>query len=357
MPGKNQNAVTTPANSRSGDRFILQAIDASHGCPVLETMIWVNDLKMLRAILGDEAAEDTDLRHIYRLEPAQLNAITQYFDVAFDFDGRECWLGRAHSIGNVPYLVHTGYELALMLDGRKPFARFSIEYPVEPGDFPEGDLFEPYVQSGLLIKRVMDNEPFEKPVRVSNGRVYLGVRQVFYARRGQEWRIDAYMLLWKQLEHGPWNETLERLDGSILGYTDQQNDWWHARRRRDHASPTYSDRTAYIAIDADELAWIRTIGERAFKPERSGPGLELVMHLPRPEPAVLQAWLTALGAAAIVRVGVPRSFLAGRDFGHRDGARSYLIKPEDVLVLNRALTSSIEVAAERARSESGHAAP
>ena len=235
-----------------------------------------------------------------------------------------------------------------MLDGVKPFAKFSFSSPVHPDDFPEEALFEPHVRSGVLIKRVVD-EPLERPIRSASGRVYDGARRVFYACRGEEWRIDAFILLWRQLDHGPWNETLERLDEvRFLGYTDGQNDWWLARRRRDHATPTFTDRAAYIAVHADELAWIRAIGERALKPERSEANLELaVMHLPRPESAILEGWLAASGAAAIVRFGLPRKFLEGREFGHRDGARSYLIRPEEVLALNRALTSPIEVVSER----------
>jgi hypothetical protein len=151
----------------------------------------------------------------------------------------------------------------------------------------------------------------------------------------------------RQLDHGPWNDTLERLEGSLLGYTDAQNDWWLARRRRDRATSDWRDGTAYVAVDAAELAWIRSVGERVFRPERAGADLELVMHWPLPEPAMLEAWLAATGAAAITRVGLPRKFLANRSFGHRGGQRSYLIGPHEVLALNRALTSSIEVVIER----------
>ena len=172
------------------------------------------------------------MRAVYTLGSTELLAIDDQFGVRFEPDGRECRLARAHSVGDAPYLVHTGYELFLMLEGVKPFAKFTVEYPIEADEFPEEALFEPHVQSGMLIKKVMADEPFEKPIRVSSGRIFEGVRRVFYARRGEEWRIDAYNLLWRQLEHGPWNDTLERLEGSLLGYTDEQNDWWIARRRR-----------------------------------------------------------------------------------------------------------------------------
>jgi len=224
--------VSTSEKPETPHRFILQAIDSSLGCPVLETMLYVPNAETLRAILGEDASDDLELRAVYTLGSAELLAIDDQFGVRFEPDGRECLLARAHSIRDAPYLVHTGYELFLMLEGVKPFAKFTVEYPIEAGEFPEEALFEPHVQSGTLIKKVMADEPFEKPIRVSSGRIFEGVRRVFYARLGEEWRIDADNLLWRQLEHGAWNDTLERLEGSLLGYTDEQNDWWIARRRQ-----------------------------------------------------------------------------------------------------------------------------
>lgn len=213
-------------------RFILQAIDPSLGCPVLEMLLRVSELETLRKILGDDASCDTDLQMVYVLGSAELLVIANKYGATFDPEGRECRLARAHPIRDLPYLVHTGYELFLMLEGMKPFAKFVIEYPAEADEFPEEALFEPHVRSGVLIKRVMADEPFEKPIRASSGRVFEGVRQVFYALKGEEWRIEAHNLVWKQLAHGPWNDTLERLEGSLLGYTDEQNDWWIAHRKQ-----------------------------------------------------------------------------------------------------------------------------
>ncbi len=225
--------LNPPEKLETTHRFILQAIDPSLGCPVLEMMLRVDDLDRLRAILGEEASDDAELRDIYSIGRDELRAIDNQYGVRFEPDGRECRLARAHSIRDAPYLIHTGFELFLMLEGVKPFAKFAVEYPAEVDEFPEEALFEPHVQAGTLIKRVMI-EPFEKPIRTSSGSVFEGLRQVFYARRGEEWRIDAYNLLRRQLAHGPWNDTLERLEGSLLGYTDQQNDWWiaHIRHQR-----------------------------------------------------------------------------------------------------------------------------
>lgn len=211
-------------------RFVLQAIDPALGCPALEAMLRVADPEALRPLLGPDALEDAGLEWNYSLAPPELQAINERFGTMFDPVGRECLLSRAHAIRDVPYLVHTGYELALMLDGVKPFAKFTDEYP-DGSDEITHSLFEPHVRSGLLVKRVVDDSPFKRPVPLRDGRMVEGLRSVFYARRGEEWRIDAHLLIWRQLEHGAWNDTLERLEGSLLGYTDAQNDWWIAHRR------------------------------------------------------------------------------------------------------------------------------
>jgi hypothetical protein len=31
--------------------------------------------------------------------------------------------------------------------------------------------------------------------------------------------------MWEIFEKTKWNETLERMEGSLLGYTEAQNDW------------------------------------------------------------------------------------------------------------------------------------
>ena len=176
-------------------RFILQAIDPVLGCSALETMLVVEDLEALRLVLGVDALDDAELRAIYTLNSSEAQAVVERFALAFDIDGRECRLSRGHSIDLCPYLVHTNYELALMLDGVKPFAKFYLEHPSEPDEWVPEALFEPHFQSGVLVKRVMPDEPWEKPIRLSDGRMFQGIRQIFYARRGEEWRIDAHLLV------------------------------------------------------------------------------------------------------------------------------------------------------------------
>jgi hypothetical protein len=206
-------------------RFILQAQDPDHGCPVLERLLVVSDLGELRAVLGSIADDDPELAHAYRLESCDLTQIGRRLGVTFDWNRGDVWLCPWSSARNIPYLIHTGYELALMLEGRKPFAFFVEEYP--PHRHSTEDHFDPHVAKGLLHKQV-DVEPFGEPIRGVNGQLFEGVRTVCYALRGEEWRVSAWKLIREAAQKSRWNENFERLEGMLLGYDDWQNDWWIA---------------------------------------------------------------------------------------------------------------------------------
>jgi hypothetical protein len=67
------------------------------------------------------------------------------------------------------------------------------------------------------------------------------MRRVLYALRGEEWRIDAYILMRKTADKSGWNEGFERLEGSLLGYLDWQNDF-HIEQYRRHFKPSAQDK-------------------------------------------------------------------------------------------------------------------
>ena len=127
----------------------------------------------------------------------------------------------------LPYEIHTGQELELMLQGVKPLACFIDEYPAEPCEviIPEV-AFDEYVQSGRFEKReyveLLDRVP-------PANRSYLrGVRYVLYSPPSESWRVDTYINMRAQAAVSGWSEELERLEGRLLGYEDWQTDAWIA---------------------------------------------------------------------------------------------------------------------------------
>jgi hypothetical protein len=204
--------------------FIIEAHDPELWCPVLQARIHVPDMDVLRAILGEAADGDPELQHGYDLEDDDLAAIAREFGVAFDHHALSCEdavvnIHRWHRLYKAPYLIHTGYELPLLLDGRKKLARMSHEYP--PAAFPGEHQFEHWVAKGVLHREELV-VPFESPIKG-----YDGARTVYYTPKGEEWRIPAMKLIQNAAgKAGGWNEYFERLEGMLFGYEDWQNDWW-----------------------------------------------------------------------------------------------------------------------------------
>jgi len=120
------------------------------------------------------------------------------------------------------YQIHTNRELGMMLRCEKPLAVFS---DVEDA-FPSSVLrylrmFDRHVQTGWFIKREH---------RVSfdargESRVHL---TVLYALPAEAWRIDEMICL--RSDMSAWKSEHERREGTLLGYTEKQNDIWAASR-------------------------------------------------------------------------------------------------------------------------------
>jgi hypothetical protein len=115
---------------------------------------------------------------------------------------------------------HEQRELELMLAGEKPLAMFTEVWPVESGFIPEDD-FRPHVHAGRMIMR----EAFEPAPAIGNRPENLKIRCVLYALPNEAWRIDAMLLLRSiYARQGGWDEGLERMIGSLLGYSQADID-------------------------------------------------------------------------------------------------------------------------------------
>ena len=120
---------------------------------------------------------------------------------------------------------HEGRELELMLAGEKPLSMFgdAVGFAAE---VPEAD-FAPYVADGILIRR--------ETVYTPPGRGLPG-RFVYFARAGEEWRIDAlHRINVRLFVNGESTDPeIEREVGRLLGYADSDIEryleWIDAKR-------------------------------------------------------------------------------------------------------------------------------
>lgn len=326
--------MTTPPR-----RFILQAIDPDLGHPAFEAMFVVEDPEELRALLGEAAASDPDLEYFYTLETDEAAAITRHFNVGFDPRGCDTCLYKWTQRREVPYLVHTGYELALMLDGRKQFARMSFEYP--PAQHPGEDRFDRYVAQGLLHKEV-ELEPFDRPHHMRGGHLIEGVRVAYYTPKNEEWRIQAWKLVSKASAKGGWNDTFERLEGMLFGYEDWQNDWWienlHTNRHQ------FGTSLVCLAVTTAELAGIENAGYRALPP--TSRMLKLVSSFDDDfEDKEARRLMESADAVALVRFRVKT--LPFLDLVPEKQGRLHTLLPDRIKHLNRLIVEDVEVVARR----------
>jgi hypothetical protein len=328
------------AGSSASPQFILSAFDREQWYPVLQARFCSGDLDALRSILGEQTKDDPELQHQYILDGDELAAIVKRFAVAFDPDGLDCgepdiFFFRRRRLSDTPYLVHTGYELPLLIDGRKKLARMSDGYP--PLTFEGEDRFDHWVAKGLLHKEEV-LEPFDPPTKRWSGH-----RTVYYTPKGEEWRIPASKLIWGNFgKTGAWNETLERLEGLLFGYEDWQNDWWieHITAR----GGSFSGVSLCCAVNSGELAWIELAGFRALPPI-DGPSLDITSYDPDAEIEMHTFMIRKPSSVALVRFNVlGRHLLPFFDL-RRSGP--WEVPGDRIPELNRHLRGSVSIAVQR----------
>ncbi|WP_258393646.1 hypothetical protein [Burkholderia multivorans] len=240
--------------------FILSAIDPDLLYPCLEVRFETDDLDHLRRVVDPGAPEDAELDDCYLLTPTEVAAVCDAFAIAFDHGSRETFLTKyATARIPAPYLIHTGYELALMVQGRKPFGfiEFNSEWPrsvVLKAHFDE------YVARGVLYSEEIIGDLPARPGRPA-GRF----GQVMYTLKGEEWRIRALEFIRQNINlHGDGCENLERLEGALLGYEKWQNDWWidHLARR----GTNMYGASSIVKVDRTQYDWLVHAGFRALPP-------------------------------------------------------------------------------------------
>ncbi|MGF6155619.1 hypothetical protein M2267_000847 [Ensifer sp. KUDG1] len=171
----------------------------------------------------------------YLLDRKDLTALASALGFVLPDTGEEALLRRPHRIDATPYLVHTGYELPLMLEGRKPFAYFGDD-PASPWLEETKALFAPHVATGVLL---LDTFELAKMCpTTTGGEKEERVRYFLYALPGETWRFERFRKRCDQLFYNwrPWTDEDEREEGLLLGYSEEQCDWWMANRAHRAAS-------------------------------------------------------------------------------------------------------------------------
>lgn len=318
--------------------FILDAFDRDLWCPVAQTLFHVTDATRLRAILGLDADEDPNFDREYGLDDGELALLVTRLGVAFDrsqFESSdlEFRLRQCVARDRAPYLIHTGYELPLLLDGGKKLAHFSDSYP--PMTFHGEDRFDHWVATGHLHKEELI-EPFDAPIKR-----WRGIRRVYYAPKGEEWRIPAHKLIREAASQaGDWNESIERLEGMLFGYEKWQNDWWIDIGV---GGGGYGGTAFFCPVTEAGMTWIEAARFCALPPVE-GSSLEVAGYDADAE--ALQALMFGKpDYVAVARFNVRNRHI--RDFFESGQDGSWHVPAQRIGELNRHLRGSVAIVARR----------
>ncbi len=212
------------------ETFILKFLSPETLCSAHELRFSAKPSDVAAAI----DAEESDLKHgRFDLEPVDVLALAEAFDLSMPEDQQGVRLERPHSIDTAPYLIHTNFELPLMLDGRKPLAYFCTESQEWLTEVQSP--FIPYVASRLIIERIIERS-VPHPA-TSGGKRTLRLFDLLYVLPGEEWRIGPFMSL---LDSQAWTEEHEREQGRLFGYSKDECDWWISNRFRKRADANSS---------------------------------------------------------------------------------------------------------------------
>lgn len=239
--------------------FILEAIDEHLLNPCLATRFRTADLAKIKSVLAIDDQDDPLLEKTYSLLPDEAHALCGAFDLQFDCGNRDVFLFKDRFLwANSPYLFHTGYELPLLLDGRKKLAFFWFDSDDDSSfDSQLKARFDHYVAEGALHTEEDLHSLPDTPGR--------RVGDFYYTPKGEEWRIPAIKLIRRASKAaGGWNEFSERLEGMLMGYEDWQNNWWLEQNAR--GDGVIHGLSLRCAITKAGLDWVIHSGNRALPP-------------------------------------------------------------------------------------------
>ena len=129
---------------------------------------------------------------------------------------------------------HNGRELELMLQGSKPLSMFYAEISELPDEalIPEESFKSCLADQSIIRAETIVDGP-ESPIT----RKPTCIKYVLFALKGEAWRIEAMLLLKEQhARTGKWNETCERMECFLLGYTEKETNAWCRSKFSKHTS-------------------------------------------------------------------------------------------------------------------------
>jgi hypothetical protein len=197
--------------NRDKVHITIENIEPETHCWLEQFFVEDDDLDALKRLLDIDVFE---LHRVYEIDAGKIAALEGRYGFQFRDKTPIGVISFSEKLFKWPANhIHTNRELRLMLDGKKPFAAFTVEVGREAEVVVLWQsLFQPYVDQGRFIKRE------EEDRMTSQSGAPVKLRRICYAIPGEEWRIDAFLALWRMTKKSGWNNGFEKMEGYLYGY-------------------------------------------------------------------------------------------------------------------------------------------
>lgn len=189
--------------------FRLRKIDKVTMCFTHEAHFETNEVGRVMDIVDTDHKSAGDF---HNLQDSKCAAFVDHFELDLAETAEFAEIFWHHNDDFDRRSAHTGRELLLMLEGKKPFAALVDEASSRDQAIVPEDLFEPYVVAGRFSKRVV-LEDLKLP-----GKLPVPMRRVMSAGIGEDWHFDAFISLWAMARKCGWNDGFQKLEGFLNGY-------------------------------------------------------------------------------------------------------------------------------------------
>jgi hypothetical protein len=224
-----------------------------------------------------------------------------------------------------------------MFDGSKPLAVFNDVVFADCAEDEVDRSFKRHVEHGRLVRRE-ERDVWPEPRRVG-GRLALGRRLRLYALPEEKWRIDAYLLMTKASKGVAWNDALERLARSLLGYTEEETAAHIARFHEVHGA--WGTVPTYLNISSADLKKLRQLGFKALPPDLDE-ALLLVFSDAPPTKALLES-LYGQQPITLARLGLDTKFVLSLPLEQVEEKSIVRLSADSIPKINLNLRSAIEI--------------
>jgi hypothetical protein len=113
--------------SKADKVFLLRARDPATHCFAHEARFEIRDLAELCSLL-ELPVQDWETGAVYNLDSEGVATLVRHYGLAFDPGSMLSELHPWHPADDLPYTVHTGRELAMMLAGTKYYRGRDARY-------------------------------------------------------------------------------------------------------------------------------------------------------------------------------------------------------------------------------------